>query len=67
MLCTVHPGTSKLVVARGGSVGARGAMGGAVLLKTILQRPTDNGADKVSIELPVVQVSACDLIHNLVF
>ena len=56
LLCTVHPATSKLVVASGRRMGARGALSGAVLLNGILQCPAKKNSDVVSIEIPFIQV-----------
>ena len=54
---TVHPETSKVVVAAGNRLGARSSYGRSILLATILQTPVTNPQDEVSVEVPMEQVS----------
>ena len=56
VLCLAHPSTSKLVVVQGKKLGARGTIGGSVMLKTILQTAASKPSDEVCIEVPVAQV-----------
>ena len=52
MHCALHAPTSKFVAASGRTLGARGVMGGALLLNTMLQPPLVKVADEVVVELP---------------
>ena len=53
---SVHPETSKVVVASGNRLGARSSESGSILLGTILQTPATNPQDDVYVEVPMVQV-----------
>ena len=62
------------MVATGGNLGARGSIGGSVLLQTILQPPAADSENVVSIDISLEQVCVCvkggrgggSSLHNVV-
>lgn len=51
-----------MVVAGGRCLGARAAISGSVMLRTILQPQREDGDDLVAIELPLQQVRGLSLL-----
>ena len=56
LLCQYHEQSGKLVVGAGRNFGARGVVGGAVMLHTLLQPPAADSEKTVAIELSLTQV-----------
>lgn len=56
LICSYHEQSKKLVVGSGRNFGARGAVGGSLMLRTLLQSPVEEHDDSVSIEITVTQV-----------
>ena len=61
LLCQYHEQSGKLVVGAGRNFGARGVVGGTVMLHTLLQPPAADSEKTVAIELSLTQV--CTLVH----
>lgn len=53
------------MVGAGGILGARGAVGGCVMLHTILQPPVADSENMVSIELSLAQVSMLCTLEDM--